>query len=205
MTDVGLQMGLAMGAASMLSVGPNNLLLLRSGLCGRSPVPAVSAILGSYVLLVVMATVMAASAVTVNETTERLLKWAGVVALVGFAITSFRAGLSPKRQGRGTEADAVGLGTALRTVWLNPLTFVELFFIPLSLVRSMTGDFDRTAFATALLAMSALCCLGYAYGGVAVSRLLGAPRLLASFDLVSGLILSGMSISLGYGLLGMGV
>lgn len=204
MTDVGLQMGLAMGAASMLSVGPNNLLLLRSGLCGRSPVPAVTAILGSYVLLVVMATAMAGSAVTVNEATERLLKWAGLVALVNFAITSFRSGLSAKRQGRGPQADALGLGTILRTVWLNPLTFVELFLIPLSLAKSMTGDFDRMAFATALLAMSALCCLGYAYGGVAVSRLLGAPRLLASFDLVSGFILGGMSISLAYGLLGMG-
>ncbi len=205
MTDVGLQMGLAMGAASMLSVGPNNLLLLRSGLCGRSPVPAVSAILGSYVLLVVMATVMAGSAVTVNEATERLLKWAGLVALANFAVMSFRSGLSAKRQGRGKEVDAVGLGTVLRTVWLNPLTFVELFLIPLSLAKSMTEDFDRMAFAAALLAMSALCCLGYAYGGVAVSRLLGATRLLASFDLVSGLILGGMSISLACGLLGMGV
>ncbi len=82
---------------------------------------------------------------------------------------------------------------------------MELFLIPLSLAKSMTGDFDRMAFAAALLAMSALCCLGYAYGGVAVSRLQGAPRLLASFDLVSGLILGRMSISLACGLLGVGV
>lgn len=204
MTEAGLQLGLAMGAASMLSVGPNNLLLLRSGLCGRSPVPAVSAILGSYVLLVVIATAMAGSSLTMEGGTERLLKWAGLIALLHFAIVSFRSGIVTKTQNHAEDARAVSLITVLRTVWLNPLTYVELFLIPLSLAKSLAGDFDRMAFATALLAMSALCCLAYAYGGLAVSRLLGSRRLLASFDLMSGFILGGMSISLAYGLLGTG-
>lgn len=44
--------------------------------------------------------------------------------------------------------------------------------------------------------MSALCCLGYAWGGLLASRLLKARHVMACFDLLSGTILTAMSISL---------
>lgn len=199
--DIGaVHIGIAMGAASMISVGPNNLMLLRSGISGR-PAAVISAVLGSYALLVGLAVTLAGSAVTVHDDVGTFLRWGGLVALLHFSVQAFRSALAA----RGTASldnGRVDLATVFRTIWLNPLTYLEILLIPMSLAQTMQGEMDRLAFASALLAMSALCCVGYVYGGVLISRLLKARGLLACFDLLTGMIMAAMSLSLAAGLVG---
>lgn len=201
--DMGaLHVGIAMGAASMISVGPNNLMLLRSGISGR-PAAVMSVVLGSYVLLVGLAVTLAGSAMTVHDDVGTVLKWGGLLALLHFSVQAFRSALAARGAADGeVHGDRVDLATVFRTVWLNPLTYLELLLIPMSLAQTMKGDMDRMAFAAALLAMSALCCIGYAYGGLLISRILKARRLLACFDLLNGMIMAAMSLSLAASLLG---
>lgn len=201
--DMGaLQIGIAMGTASMISIGPNNLMLFRSGISGN-PAGVAAVTLGSYTLLVGLAVTLAGSAMTVHDDVGTILKCGGLFALAHFSVQAFRSALATRGDAKGTlDGEKVAIGVVLRTVWSNPLTYLELLLIPMSLAQTMKGELDRIAFAAALVAMSALCCLGYAYGGVLISRLLKARRLLACFDLVTGTIMAAMSASLAASLIG---
>lgn len=201
--DMGaLHVGFAMGAASMISVGPNNLMLLRSGVSGR-PAAVMLVVLASYVLLVGLAVTLAGSTMRVHDDLGTVLQWGGLVALLHFSVQAFRSAIAARGAAQGEDdGGSVDLATVVRTVWLNPLTYLELLLIPMSLAQTMKGDVDRLAFAAALLAMSALCCIGYAYGGLLISRILKSRRLLACFDLLTGMIMAVMSLSLAASLLG---
>lgn len=195
--DMGaLHIGIAMGAASMLSIGPNNLMLLKSGLCGRSPGKVVMTILGSYVLLVALALVLSRSPAAVDGDVGIVLRWGGLVALLHFSLQAFRSGFAVRGAAGSQGNDVPSISRVLKTVWFNPLTYLELLLIPMSLAQTMSTDLDRITFGTALLFMSTLCCLAYAFGGVLIARMLKVRRLLACFDLLSATILAGMSVSL---------
>lgn len=195
----GLQIGLAMGAASMISVGPNNLMLLREGLMrGRSGL-MVGLVLGSYSLLVLLALGAAAASLSIERGLQAALCWGGFAALSWFAIQSFGAAFNRRGQQDATWCKETPLACTRRVLavlWCNPLTYVELLLIPTALAQSMTADGDRIEFAVALIAVSALCCFGYAFGGNALARVVGSRKGLRIFDLASGVILAAVAIGL---------
>ena len=195
----GLQIGLAMGAASMISVGPNNLMLLREGLMrGRNGL-MVGLVLGSYSLLVLLALGAAAASFSIERGWQAALCWGGLVALAWFAVQSFAAAFNRQGQQEAAWHRETPLACARRVlavVWCNPLTYVELLLIPAALAQSMTGAGDRIEFAAALIAASALCCFGYAFGGSALARIVGSRKGLRMFDLASGVILAAVAIGL---------
>lgn len=86
-----LHVGLAMGATSIVSVGPNNLMLLREGIARGRIVTVASLVLGSYVVLVSAAVFLGSSSFRSADCLSTILSWGGLVALIYFAGMSFRA------------------------------------------------------------------------------------------------------------------
>lgn len=199
----GFQAGLAMGAASMISVGPNNLLLLREGLSGGRSGLVASIMCASYAMLIGAALGLAATAGSFDPSVRLALSISGLLALSWFAIQSFRSALSQRVAGTdAAERDSSSrtISRTLQVIWMNPLTYLELLLVPAALAQSFGNAGDRLEFVTALTLMSAVCCFGYAYAGRLIATFLQARDSLRIFDFCSALILTGMSVSMGAGL-----
>lgn len=194
-----LHVGFLMGVASIISVGPNNLLLLREGIVGGRTVTVASLVLGSYVALISAAVFLGSSSFRPADSLSHILSWGGLIALIYFAALSFKAVWTHEvNEGvsRAQESLQECALRVLKVVWVNPLTWLELLLVPTALARSFQSDIERIFFAAALLAMSALCCFGYALFGHLVASVVTRRSYLKVFDLVSGVILACMSASL---------
>jgi L-lysine exporter family protein LysE/ArgO len=199
-----VQVGFLMGAASIASVGPNNLLLLREGIVGGRTLAVASLVLGSYVALVSVAVFLGSSSFRPADSLSNILSWGGLLALLYFAGLSFRAMWThdvTDNASKHRESLIECASRVLKVVWANPLTWLELLLVPAALARSFPSDIERIVFAAALLGMSAICCFGYALFGHLVASIVTRRGYLKVFDLVSGVILSCMSASLATSLL----
>lgn len=198
----GFQVGLALGVASMVSVGPNNLMLMREGVArGRTGLVA-SLVLSSYVVLIAASVLLASLTTRIDPALTTVLTVSGFLAISWFALQSLRAAMAQRRMddwsGR-SEPAASCLARVMRVVWMNPLTYLELLIVPAALCQSFGAGNARLDFVAALILMAALCCYGYALGGRLIASVLQSRTSLRIFDLVSGLILSAVAASMAAG------
>ena len=198
------QAGLALGSASMVSVGPNNLMLMREGLVrGRMGLVA-SLVWGSYLALIAASCLLAGSVELISPALRAILTWTGLAAISWFALLSLRAAAAAGRveeRGRQRESGRSCLARVMAVVWLNPLTYVELLLIPAALGQSFNAPHARLQFASALVLMAALCCYAYAFGGHLIACMLRERASLRLLDFASGLILSAVALSMAASLL----
>ncbi|TPJ31554.1 MULTISPECIES: LysE family transporter [unclassified Mesorhizobium] len=201
----GFQTGLALGMASMVSVGPNNLMLIREGLLRGRIMFVASLVWVTYVVLIATSYLLAGSIAGAEPAFKTVLSWLGLAAVAWFALQSFRAasvaGCIEDRSSR----DAIGRSCFARVmgvVCMNPLTYVELLLVPAALGQSFAAGGARVEFVTALMLMAALCCYGYALGGGMIASLLRGRTNVRIFDLISGLILTGITLTMAVGLAG---
>jgi len=199
----GFQAGLALGVASMASIGPNNLMMIREGLLRGRMMLVASLVWGTYVALIAASYLLGASIAGLAPSLRTALSWLGLAAVLWFALQSFRAASAAGRveDRSGTaETGRSCLARVMGVVWMNPLTYVELLLVPAALGRSFAAGGARLEFVMALILMAALCCYGYALGGGLVATLLRSRANLRVFDLVSGLILSAVALFMALGL-----
>jgi len=199
----GFQTGLALGMASMASVGPNNLMMIREGLLRGRVMFVASLVWGTYVALIAASYLLGGSIASVDPAFRAVLSWIGLVALAWFALQSFRAasvaGRIEDRSGRA-ETGRSCLARVMGVVWMNPLTYVELLLVPAALGQSFAAGGARLEFVMALILIAALCCYGYSLGGGMMASLLRSRASLRLFDLISGLILSAVALTMAAGL-----
>jgi L-lysine exporter family protein LysE/ArgO len=198
--ETAFQAGLIFGTASILSVGPNNLMLVREGLIrGRTGLVA-TLVWGSYLLLLVLAYLLADSVEMVGPGLRNTLTWLGLAALSWFALqalrTAFSARPAPHLPQAAMETGRSCIKRVLAVVWFNPLTYLELFLIPAAICGTFAAADARLQFLAALVLMASLCCYGYALGGNLVSLVLRQQGTLRAFDFISGLMLSMLAISM---------
>lgn len=193
--------GLLFGLGSIVSIGPNNLLLLREGLV-RGRVGLVSGVmLGSWLSLLLVAAVAADLLSAVPPHFRVGLTWLGSIALAGFALRAARAsppatlGLGGSR--RHDERAAACLRRVAMVVWLNPLSYVERLIVPAAICETYATASLRAAFVGGLMVMAAVNCALYAMGGGVMVRFVRTPRSLRLFDVVSAFILGGAAAALG--------
>ena len=196
--------GVAMGTASIMSVGPNNLLLVREGLVrGRVGLVA-STVWASYIVLLVSAFVLADKLADKGSLLRPVLSWLGLVALAYFAWLSLRAyarsSSKPSRFTINKESTSACIGRTLAIVWLNPLTYVELLFIPASIDGNFILQICRVLFIFGLVLTSTIACYGYSFGGGLCASVLKRKDMLRLFDLSSGILLSCLTLIMAVGL-----
>lgn len=193
--------GVVLGAASILSIGPNNLMLVREGLMrGRVGLVA-TVVFASYLVLLATVFFLTDTIATGLSPYRSVLTWLGLGAVSWFAFLSFKAFVRPP--GRQAERDAGGetlpgcLRRVLAIVWLNPLTYIELLLIPASVGQSFTAPPVRLEFLASLIVMFAMACYGYSFGSGLFSSLFSRRRSVQMFDLTSGLLLSCAALFMG--------
>lgn len=199
----GLHAGVALGVASMASVGPNNLMMMREGLLRGRVVLVASMVWASYVALITASYLLGASIAALGPSVRTTLSWLGLAAITWFALQSFRAAAASgqvESPAAGPESGRSCFARVMGVVWMNPLTYVELLLVPAALGQSFAACAARLQFASALILMAGLCCYGYALGGGVIASLLASRANLRIFDLVSGLILTGVGLAMAVGL-----
>ncbi len=192
--------GVMLGCGSVLSVGPNNLMLLREGLVrGRTGI-VIGAVLISYGLLLAIACLFADWLASFGATMRTALAGLGVVALSSFAFLSLRAGLVSKAavvvRSRPGETRLACLRRALCVIWLNPLTYLELLLIPAALCEPYETLPMRVEFVTGLITIAAIASCAYSFAGGLVAPFVNRRNIARLFDLASGLILAGVAFLL---------
>lgn len=199
----GFQAGLALGVASMASIGPNNLMIIREGLLRGRALFVASLVCSAYVVLIAASYLIGGSIAGLDPAFRTAMSWLGLAALVWFALQSFRAASAAgdmKNPSGKPETGRSCLARVMGVVWTNPLTYVELLLVPAALGQSFGADAARLEFVAALILMATLCCYGYALGGGLMASLLRNRASLRVFDLISGLILSAVAVVMTAGL-----
>lgn len=181
--------GLAIGATSVLSVGPNNLMMLREGVVrGRIGLVSVTVCVNSAVMILGAAASADVAIAQAGSSVRTALVWFGV-ALLGFmALKSFLTALQPAPSApRAGVSDVV---RALGVMWCNPLTYLELFFAPAT-VAQLYGGWARAGFFAGLLVTVTLGCCAYPLIGSLFGQSWVARGGARALDLASGLALTG--------------
>lgn len=183
-----LESGVAIGAATILSFGPNNLMMLREGLLGWRIGRVAVAVWASYVVLLGAAAAAAGLSLAEPDRSIRVaLVWSGAGILALLAIRSFLSGVRPPAA--TVDGEQRKLVRVLCVVWVNPLTHLELFVAPAMLGQAYPAA-GRAAFFGGVLAMATACCCLYPCLGRAVARSWRrspSPRVL---NLASGMALA---------------
>ena len=193
--------GLALGFGSVLSVGPNNLMLLREGLLRRRKWLVASTVFGSHTAMLAIACLATNWLAVLGPAMQTALTWLGLLALLWFAWGSLRAALTVREkdrdgQARTAESPLDCLRRALAVVWLNPLTYIEFLLIPAVLCATYSNMHSRLQFVFGLVCMTAISCYGYSLGGLVCAPLIRDRHALQIFDLASGGILTGVAFIL---------
>ena len=195
-----LPAGLAMGATYLLSIGPNNLMIIREALSRGRVFVVASMILVSYVALLLAALLFNETIVARVGPIRMTLAWLGLAAIFWFSFLSLRAAFRAASAVEGADARRETMGSCLRrsmaVAWLNPLTYFECLIIPAAFGGTYQSPMLRLQFILGLIMMSAVCCYGYAIGGGICAILFRRRRTLQVFDLVSGLLLAALGLAM---------
>ncbi|MEP9374837.1 LysE family transporter [Mesorhizobium sp. KR1-2] len=198
---LGFQAGLAFGFASMASIGPNNLMMMREGVKRGRTVIVPSLVCATYVALIVASLAFTVMAGSIDPSVHAVLLALGFAAICWFAFLSFRAFVKGREFEDGAAVRESGSSCIVRVlsvVCLNPLTYLELFFIPAALQQSFDTETERLQFVTALVLTSMLTCYGFSFGGGFVASFLRNRTGTRIFDLVSGFILASVAASVDF-------
>lgn len=89
----------------------------------------------------------------------------------------------------------------LTIFWLNPLTYLEMLFVPATVGSSFVMPICRALFIAGLITTATASCYSYAFGDRSCAAVFRRRNMVRMFDLISFVILSLLSIALAIGLL----
>ncbi|WP_136193548.1 LysE/ArgO family amino acid transporter [Actinomyces procaprae] len=190
--------GFATGLGLIVAIGAQNAWVLRQGV-RREHVGLVVAICAlSDLALIAIGTggigVVARLAPWVLE----VLRWGGVLYLLGFAISSFRSAMRPGalEQEQARPASSVAL-TTLALTWLNPHVYLDTVLM----LGTVTNGFGaaRWVAAAGAGAASILWFTALGLGARALSGPLSSPRTWRVLDVLVGLVMLGVALHLALG------
>jgi L-lysine exporter family protein LysE/ArgO len=186
-----LMTGLSVGFGLVMSVGPQNLHLMRSGgSTGRGWVTATVGYCSEIVIFLVALVWLAAVLKRAPEAALGLyalgivfLLWCGLRTLRNRGRVPMCLGASEARP--TLRHEVLGM---LSVTWLNPLVYLEVGLVAGTMAISQESG-ARTAFALGFLAASAIKFYGWSTIGQRLGPWLGRRDRMMWFDTCSGLIL----------------
>ena len=195
-----VELALALGAASMLSVGPNNLALFREGLLRGRMGLVLALISASQAGLAFLAWRAAPSVDALGPSARTVLSWGAVAVVLWFAVAAFRAGARrcEPQAGATSEHLIACVRRVLTMTALNPLIYLEFFFVPVAILQGFEQPAAGGRFTVVLFAMILVCNLGYLALGRMVGCVTTPPT--RSLDIASGCVLLGVAGAMTAGL-----
>lgn len=190
--------GLFTGLSLIIAIGAQNAFVLRQGLARQyvGPVVAVCA-LSDAVLITAGVTGIGAIVAHAGWVME-VVRWLGVAFLASYGVLSLLRARRPDtleaaRAGAPSRRSAVGRALAL--TYLNPHVYLDTVLL-LGSIANQHGSGDRWWFAAGAVVGSVLWFTGLGYGAGAFQRLLATPRAWQVLDVLIGLTMLAIALSL---------
>mgnify|MGYP002758161465 CR=1 FL=1 len=192
--------GTVTGLALIVAIGAQNAFLLRQGIRREHLVEVVLVCILGDVLLITAGTAGIGVIVEAVPWLLEVLRWAGVLYLIWFAIGSFRSAARPgKLEPEAPASRGSVVLTALAITFLNPHVYLDTVVL-LGSLANQHGPSDRWIFAGGAVLGSVIwfTCLGY--GARLLAKVLDKPSTWRVVDLVVGVVMLGLAIKLALGL-----
>ena len=190
--------GLLTGLSLIVAIGAQNAFVLRQGLARQyvGPVVAVCALSDAFLI--------AAGVSGIGAIVEHagwvmdLVRWLGVAFLASYGVLSLLRARTPEtleaaRAGARSRRSAVVRALAL--TYLNPHVYLDTVLL-LGSIANQHGSVDRWWFAVGGVVGSLLWFTSLGYGAGAFQRLLATPRAWQVLDVLIGLTMLSIALSL---------
>ncbi|WP_306204200.1 LysE/ArgO family amino acid transporter [Actinoplanes sp. RD1] len=189
--------GFAASAVLIIAIGAQNAFVLRQGLRREHVLPVVVVCAASDLLLIAAGIGGLGALVTAHPVVVTVIRWAGAVFLIGYAVLAARRAISP-----GTLTPTAGGPATLRATllaclamtYLNPHVYLDTVLLLGSVAQQHP---DRWAFGAGAAAASVVW---FSALGLGAQRLAPVLRRPAAWRVLDGLIAVVMA-ALGIGLL----
>ncbi|MFC5179449.1 LysE/ArgO family amino acid transporter [Nocardioides taihuensis] len=192
--------GLLTGLSLIVAIGAQNAYVLRQGLT-RDHVGVVVAICTvSDVVLIVAGVAGIGTLVERAPWAVEAVRWFGVAFLTAYGVRSLLRARHPEalRAAVGSGGRRGVVLAALALTWLNPHVYLDTVLL-LGSIANQHGPQDRWWFALGASVASAVWFCGLGYGARTASPLLARPRSWQVLDVVIGLTMLAIAVSLALG------
>jgi L-lysine exporter family protein LysE/ArgO len=193
--------GLLTGLSLIIAIGAQNAFVLRQGLARQYVGPVVAVCAVSDAVLIVAGVTGIGTIVEHAEWVLELVRWLGVVFLATYGVLSLLRARRPdtlEAARAGVASRRAAVGRALALTYLNPHVYLDTVLL-LGSIANQHGDVGRWWFAAGAAAGSVLWFTGLGYGAGAGQRLLATPRAWQVLDVVIGLTMLAIALSLAVG------
>jgi L-lysine exporter family protein LysE/ArgO len=190
--------GLLTGLSLIIAIGAQNAFVLRQGLARQYVGPVVAVCAASDAFLIVAGVSGIGAIVEHAGWVMDVVRWLGVAFLASYGVLSLLRARKPEtleaaRAGAPSRRSAIGRALAL--TYLNPHVYLDTVLL-LGSIANQHGSLDRWWFAVGAVAGSVLWFTGLGYGAGAFQRLLATPRAWQVLDVLIGLTMLAIALSL---------
>lgn len=201
MLDSSLLAGLLTGLSLIVAIGAQNAYVLRQGLA-REHVGLVVAICAlSDVLLITAGVAGIGRIVEQAPWVIDVVRWLGVAFLTWYGVSSLLRARRPESLHADDRVTVSRRGVAVRALaltWLNPHVYLDTVLL-LGTIANHHGPTGRWWFALGACAGSVLWFSGLGFGARYASRWLARPRAWQVLDVLIGLTMLAIALSLAFG------
>jgi len=182
--------GLGLGLSLIVAIGAQNAYVLQVGVRGRGLGAVVAVCIASDVALIVAGVAGLGAAVSGRPLLLEVVKWAGVLVLIGYGVRSLWS--ARRSEGlvaggdRGRPVAAVVAG-ALALTWLNPHVYLDTVLLLGSASTRYAGDRWWFALGACVASIAWFTLLGF--GARRMSGVLGQPAVWRGINLGIGALL----------------
>lgn len=191
--------GLALGSALIIAIGPQNAFVLRQGLAGKHVFAVASVCFLSDALLIALGAGGVGTAIRSYPEILTAVAWLGALFLLGFALRcfyrAFRAEAAIDTSGGVHGALGTAVTTVLLLTFLNPHVYLDTVIV-LGGIASRYAGWDRGLFAIGAVMASALWFYPLGFGAQRLRRYLTRADTWRAIDLVIGVVMLALAISL---------
>jgi L-lysine exporter family protein LysE/ArgO len=190
--------GLLTGLSLIIAIGAQNAFVLRQGLARQYVGPVVAVCAVSDALLIAAGVSGIGAIVEHAGWVMDVVRWLGVAFLASYGVLSLLRARKPEtleaaRAGAPSRRSAIGRALAL--TYLNPHVYLDTVLL-LGSIANQHGSVDRWWFAVGAMAGSVVWFTGLGYGAGAFQRLLATPRAWQVLDVLIGLTMLAIALSL---------
>jgi L-lysine exporter family protein LysE/ArgO len=190
--------GLLTGLSLIIAIGAQNAFVLRQGLARQYVGPVVAVCALSDAVLIAAGVSGIGAIVAHAGWVMDVVRWLGVAFLASYGVLSLLRARRPDtleaaRAGAPSRRSAVGRALAL--TYLNPHVYLDTVLL-LGSIANQHGSGDRWWFAVGAAVGSVLWFTGLGYGAGAFQRLLATPRAWQVLDVLIGLTMLAIALSL---------
>lgn len=190
--------GFFSGAALIIAIGAQNAFVLRQGIRREHVLPIVAVCALSDAILIALGVAGIGTLVTAAPLILEIIRWAGVLFLVGYAIVAARRAIRPNALVVGG-SDAISRTAAIATVlaltWLNPHVYLDTVLL-MGTAASAQAPAVRPIFASGAATASFTWFAALGYGARLLKPVFARPMAWRVLDAFVGIVMLTLAASL---------